>query len=116
MPRSVPPGTFSRSIRLRWHWRSERISCRSVRLTGRSIACAKLFTSRARRKKPVVLSVPLDLQTEEFPYLPDYTPSTDLMPRAQVVRPDPAVVDQIVAMVAEAERPIVLGGRGAMWS
>jgi hypothetical protein len=35
-----------------------------------------------------------------------------------VLRPDPAVVDvdEIVAMVAEAERPIVLGGRGAMWS
>ena len=38
------------------------------------------------------------------------------MPRPQVLRPDPAVVDEIVAMVAEAERPIVLGGRGAMWS
>src|SRR5438270_6400485 len=43
-------------------------------------------------------------------------PSTDLMPRAQVLRPDLAVVDEIVAMVAEAERPIVIGGRGAMWS
>ena len=48
--------------------------------------------------------------------MPDYTPSTDLMPGAQVERPDPAMVDQIVAMVAEAERPIILGGRGAMWS
>jgi thiamine pyrophosphate-dependent acetolactate synthase large subunit-like protein len=38
------------------------------------------------------------------------------MPRAQVVRPDQAVVDEVVAMIAEAERPIVLGGRGAMWS
>jgi hypothetical protein len=34
--------------------------------------------------------VPLDLQTEEFPYLPDYMPLTDLMPRAQLLRPDPA--------------------------
>lgn len=72
------------------------------------------YVARAERK-PVVLSVP-DLQTEEFPYLPDYTPSTDLMPRAQVLRPDPAVIDEIVAMVAEAERPIVIGGRGALWS
>ena len=24
--------------------------------------------------------------------------------------------DEIVTMVAEAERPIVIGGRGAMWS
>jgi acetolactate synthase-1/2/3 large subunit len=61
----------------------------------------------------VVLSVPLDLQKEEFPYLPDYTPSTELMPRQQVLRPDPEVVDEIVSMVAAAERPIIIGGRGA---
>jgi len=42
--------------------------------------------------------------------------TTGLKTRAQVLRPDPAVIDEIVAMVAEAERPIVLGGRGAMWS
>src|SRR6202040_2442403 len=46
------------------------------------------YVARAERK-PVVLSVPLDFQTEEFPYLPDYMPSTDLMPRAQLLRPDP---------------------------
>ena len=69
------------------------------------------YVARAERK-PVVLSVPLDLQTEEFPYLPDYTPSTDLMPRAQLLRPDPAVVDEIVAMVAEAERPTILESCG----
>ena len=73
------------------------------------------YVARAERK-PVVLSVPLDLQKEEFPYLPDYTPSTELMPRHQVLRPDPAVVDEVVAMIAEAERPIVIGGRGAIWS
>src|SRR6185437_10567424 len=56
------------------------------------------------------------LQTEEFPYLPDYVPSTDLLPRAQLLRPDPVIVDEIAAMVAEAERPIVIGGRGATWS
>ena len=88
-----------------------------IRSTDRALDCVReaFYVARAERK-PVVLSVPLDLQTEEFPYLPDYTPSTELMPGAQVVRPDPTVVDQIVAMVAEAERPIVLGGRGAMWS
>src|ERR1700730_8634433 len=89
----------------------------AIRSTDRALDCVReaFYVARAERK-PVVLSVPLDLQTEEFPYLPDYTPSTDLMPRAQVVRPDPAVVDEVVAMVAEAERSIILGGRGAMWS
>jgi len=89
----------------------------AIRTIDRALDCVReaFYVARAERK-PVVLSVPLDLQKEEFPYLPDYTPSTDLMPRAQVLRPDPAVVDEVAAMVAEAERPIVIGGRGATWS
>src|SRR5438445_3145100 len=88
-----------------------------IRTIDRALDCVReaFYVARAERK-PVVLSVPLDLQTEEFPYLPDYTPSPGLIPRAQVLRPDPALVDEIVTMVAEAERPIVIGGRGALWS
>src|SRR5437879_112409 len=88
-----------------------------IRTIDRALDCVReaFYVARAERR-PVVLSVPLDLQTEEFPYLPDYMPSTDLLPRAQLLRPDPAVVDEIVAMIAEAERPIVIGGRGATWS
>jgi thiamine pyrophosphate-dependent acetolactate synthase large subunit-like protein len=73
------------------------------------------YIARAERR-PVVLSVPLDLQKEAFPYLPDYTPSTDLLPRPQVVMPDPALVDEVVQMISDAERPVVIGGRGAIWS
>src|ERR1700756_1022514 len=88
-----------------------------IRTIDRAVDCVReaFYVARFERK-PVVLSVPLDLQKEEFPYLPDYSPSTELMPRAQLLRPDLAVVDEIVAMVAEAERPIVIGGRGATWS
>src|SRR5439155_23526349 len=48
--------------------------------SDRALDCVReaFYVARAERK-PVVLSVPLDLQKEEFPYLPDYTPSTDLM-------------------------------------
>src|SRR5205814_7571242 len=49
-------------------------------------------------------------------YLPDYAPSSELMPRHQLLRPDPEVVDEVVAMIADAERPIIIGGRGAVWS
>ena len=88
-----------------------------IRTIDRALDCVReaFYVARAERK-PVVLSVPLDLQKEEFPYLPDYMPSTDLMPRRQVLRPDPEIVDEIAAMVAEAERPIIIGGRGATWS
>jgi acetolactate synthase-1/2/3 large subunit len=88
-----------------------------IRTIDRALDCVReaFYVARAERK-PVVLSVSLDLQTEEFPYLADYVPSTDLLPRAQLLRPDPTVVDEIVAMIAEAERPIVIAGRGATWS
>jgi acetolactate synthase I/II/III large subunit len=88
-----------------------------IRTVDRALDCVReaFYVARAERK-PVVLSVPLDLQKEAFPFLPDYTPSTDLVPRPQLLRPDPALVDEIAAMVAAAERPIVIGGRGATWS
>jgi acetolactate synthase I/II/III large subunit len=88
-----------------------------IRTIDRALDCVReaFYVARAERR-PVVLSVPLDLQQEAFPYLPDYTPSTDLVPRRQVVMPDPALVDEVVAMVAGAERPVVIGGRGAVWS
>lgn len=88
-----------------------------IRTIDRALDCVReaFYVARAERK-PVVLSVPLDLQKEEFPYLPDYAPSTELMPRCQLLRPDPEVVDEVVGMIAEAERPIVIGGRGATWS
>ncbi len=73
------------------------------------------YLARAERR-PVVLSAPLDLQKEAFPYLPDYTPSTDLLPRPQVVMPDPALVEEVLRMISDAERPVVIGGRGAIWS
>ena len=88
-----------------------------IRTIDRALDCVReaFYIARAERR-PVVLSVPLDLQKEAFPYLPDYTPSTELMPRPQVIPPDPALVDEVVAMIAEAERPVVIGGRGAIWS
>ncbi len=73
------------------------------------------YLARTERRA-VVLSVPLDLQKEEFPYLPDYTPSTDLMATPQRTPPDPAVVDEVVALIAAAERPVVIAGRGAIAS
>jgi thiamine pyrophosphate-dependent acetolactate synthase large subunit-like protein len=88
-----------------------------IRTIDRALDCVReaFYVARAERK-PVVLSVPLDLQTEEFPYLPDYMPSTDLIPRAQVLQPEPSVVAETVSMITKAERPIVIGGRGAIWS
>jgi thiamine pyrophosphate-dependent acetolactate synthase large subunit-like protein len=64
------------------------------------------YLARAVRR-PVVLSVPLDLQKEAFRYLPDYTPSTDLLPRQQVVIPHPSLVDEVVRMVSKEAATIL---------
>ncbi len=74
------------------------------------------FHVAATERKPVVLSVPMDLQAQEYPYMADYTPSSDLGPIAQRPVPDPVLVERVVDMISEAERPIILGGRGAVRS
>lgn len=71
------------------------------------------FQVAALERRPVVLSVPMDMQKEPWPHLDDYTSSTDLGPTAQRPHPDPAIVDRVVDLVAASERPIILAGRGA---
>jgi len=51
-----------------------------------------------------------------MPHLTDYTPSSELVPMAQRPIPDPMIVDRVIDMIAEAEKPIVLAGRGALRS
>ena len=74
------------------------------------------FSVAQAERRPVVLSVPMDMQKQPWPHLTDYTPSTDLVPVDQRPVPDPTIVDRIVAMIAEAERPMIVAGRGAVRS
>src|SRR5262249_10175127 len=63
-------------------------------------------------RRPVVLSVPMDMQKQKYPHMVRYRPSTDYMPTMQRPAPDPVLVNQAAAMIAEAKLPIVIGGRG----
>jgi len=74
------------------------------------------FHTAALERRPVVLSVPMDLQKQAWPYMDDYTPSAELLPAPQRPLPDPAIVDRLVGMIAEAERPVIIAGRGAKLS
>jgi thiamine pyrophosphate-dependent acetolactate synthase large subunit-like protein len=65
-------------------------------------------------RRPVVLSVPEDLQNQPYPYPVDYAPSASVLPTPQLMMPNPRVVEQAVAMITAAKRPIVLAGRGAV--
>jgi thiamine pyrophosphate-dependent acetolactate synthase large subunit-like protein len=74
------------------------------------------FQVAQAEQRPVVLSVPMDMQKQPWPHLTDYTPSSELVPMAQRPIPDPVIVDRVIDMIAEAEKPIVLAGRGAILS
>jgi thiamine pyrophosphate-dependent acetolactate synthase large subunit-like protein len=74
------------------------------------------FYIARQERQPVVLGVPMDLQKADFPWGAEYSPSTELMPTPQRPAPDPALVDQLVSMIAEAKRPIILAGRGCIRS
>jgi acetolactate synthase-1/2/3 large subunit len=71
--------------------------------------------ARAERR-PVVLSVPMDLQKQPWPHLAEHFPSDDIVPVKQRPLPDPELVESVCDMIAEAEHPIVLGGRGVIAS
>jgi len=74
------------------------------------------FQIAQMERKPVVLSIPMDMQAEEYPYMADYMPSADILPTAQRPLPDPVIVDRLIDMIAEAEKPVIIGGRGAIRS
>jgi thiamine pyrophosphate-dependent acetolactate synthase large subunit-like protein len=67
-------------------------------------------------RRPVVLSVPMDLQKQTFPWSVDYSPSAQLLPTPQRNPADPALVAQVAELIAGAQRPIILAGRGAIRS
>jgi thiamine pyrophosphate-dependent acetolactate synthase large subunit-like protein len=74
------------------------------------------FYTAQQENLPVVLSVPIDFQKRPFPWMLDYEPSKALLPKPQRLRPDPAIVSEVVDMIEAAERPVVLAGRGAVKS
>jgi len=74
------------------------------------------FHIASTERRPVVLSVPMDLQRQQYPYMADYTPSADLGPVAQRPVPDPVLVERLAEMIAQSEKPIIIGGQGAVFS
>lgn len=71
---------------------------------------------RARLEgRPIVLSVPLDLQKKECEAKGDaYIPSSKMFPGQQRIRPDAACVEQAVELISQSKKPAIMIGRGAM--
>ncbi|MFE5704140.1 thiamine pyrophosphate-binding protein [Rhodococcus koreensis] len=66
-----------------------------------------LWRATAERR-PIVLNVPVDYMWKEVEYQHDPLPTAD-----RITTLDPDAMDRAVGIVAAAERPIVLAGRGA---
>jgi acetolactate synthase I/II/III large subunit len=85
--------------------------CVSVADTG-TIAedLGKVFRHVRSGLGPSVLNCPLNLFEEEITRSWNYKPA----PRPIRQRPDPQAVEQAVATLADAQRPVILAGRGAV--
>ena len=83
------------------------------RLHGPASALADALRAHRRalvERRPIVLSLPLDVQAAPCP--PQPPPAQALLPAP--VRPSATAVSALADLVARAERPLVLAGRGAV--
>jgi thiamine pyrophosphate-dependent acetolactate synthase large subunit-like protein len=71
------------------------------------------FLARTKRR-PVVLSLPMDVQDATYPWDWAYDGSAGLVPEAPPAAPSDADLAPLVAALQSAARPIVLAGRGAV--
>jgi thiamine pyrophosphate-dependent acetolactate synthase large subunit-like protein len=78
-------------------------------------ATREAFSLARRDSRPVVLSVPEELQQQAFGRGRAYTASSVLLEDAPI-RPDPEQIRAAAEIVAGGARPVVLVGRGAMRS
>jgi thiamine pyrophosphate-dependent acetolactate synthase large subunit-like protein len=70
---------------------------------------ARALATAGRERRPVVLMLPLDVQAQDAP---EAEPPPAPAPIAPPV-PAPAALDAAAALLAEAERPLIVAGRGA---
>lgn len=72
------------------------------------------FAAAQSESLPVVLGVPTDLQRASYSSASAYLPSAVIMPHAETLGADEWSVETIVDMIEQAQRPIVIAGRGVM--
>lgn len=89
----------------------------AVRSVERAQDCVReAFYVAKTEQRPVVLSVPTDLQNKPWLSPEQYVPSAAMIPTTSVVTPDPKTLSDLADKLSRAERPIFIGGRGAVRS
>ncbi|HXT81924.1 MAG TPA: thiamine pyrophosphate-binding protein [Acetobacteraceae bacterium] len=74
---------------------------------------AEAFYAARVHRVPVVLNLPMDLQEESFDWDFDYRPSTQFLP-PRVETPSPDLLAPVIEKLINAERPVIVAGKGAM--
>ena len=74
---------------------------------------AEAFYAARVHRCPVVLNLPMDLQEDEFDWDYDYRPSTQFLP-PRMETPSPELLAPVIEKLIAAERPVIIGGRGAI--
>jgi thiamine pyrophosphate-dependent acetolactate synthase large subunit-like protein len=63
---------------------------------------------------PVVFNAPFDVQEDDAIGHDDYVPTCDFVEPRQQFRPDRKILARAIEAIQNAERPIIIGGRGAI--
>ncbi|MGO4146118.1 thiamine pyrophosphate-binding protein [Paenarthrobacter sp. YAF11_1] len=71
----------------------------------------RAFRTAVNERRTVVLSLPLDVQSATSSTTADEV-SAVVVPEPLKIRPDAAAVEQLVALISAAERPVFVAGRG----
>jgi thiamine pyrophosphate-dependent acetolactate synthase large subunit-like protein len=74
---------------------------------------SEAFYVAKTERRPVVLAFPIDLQQVQIPADIKYVPSSALIPDTGPMVPNPAYVSRAVERISQAERIIIVAGRGA---
>jgi thiamine pyrophosphate-dependent acetolactate synthase large subunit-like protein len=78
-------------------------------------AVRKAFYLARLESRPVLLSAPMDIQQQTMADDDDYVPSSAVLP-SQRVHPNAESLERAADIVASSQKPIIIVGRGAMWS
>jgi acetolactate synthase I/II/III large subunit len=78
-------------------------------------AVQEAFYLARLESRPIMLSVPMDIQQKQFDDDDTYVPSTTLLARDPVF-PNPAAIEKAIDVISRSERPVIIVGRGAMAS
>jgi thiamine pyrophosphate-dependent acetolactate synthase large subunit-like protein len=85
-------------------------------VTGVSSAAeqiAEAFWEARTQRVPVILELPLDLQSQALEWDWDYRPSTALLPPRSIPVPEASALEALAQALMSAERPVFIAGRGA---